>query len=164
MLFLRRTHQLRVHMAHIGHPILGDTMYPIPDEFMDVIRLADEGKATTDVAVVTSEGGSFEVKDSAVAEVAECAEADTPAASSEDSMLELLEPLEGRIILTADDAALTKVPRVHTAFPRLCLHALRLSFAHPVTKAPTTLTALTTDSHMPPMLELPSSQRASSED
>ena len=22
-----RTHQLRVHMAHIGHPILGDTLY-----------------------------------------------------------------------------------------------------------------------------------------
>ena len=23
----RRTHQLRVHMAHIGHPLLGDTRY-----------------------------------------------------------------------------------------------------------------------------------------
>jgi len=22
-----RTHQIRVHMAHIGHPILGDTVY-----------------------------------------------------------------------------------------------------------------------------------------
>ncbi len=30
-----RTHQIRVHMAHIGHPILGDTVYgakkPVPD-------------------------------------------------------------------------------------------------------------------------------------
>lgn len=25
-----RTHQLRVHMAHIGHPILGDTLYASP--------------------------------------------------------------------------------------------------------------------------------------
>lgn len=25
-----RTHQLRVHMAHIGHPILGDTLYGTP--------------------------------------------------------------------------------------------------------------------------------------
>ena len=29
-----RTHQIRVHMAHIGHPILGDTVYgakkPVP--------------------------------------------------------------------------------------------------------------------------------------
>ena len=25
-----RTHQLRVHMAHIGHPILGDTLYGSP--------------------------------------------------------------------------------------------------------------------------------------
>jgi 23S rRNA pseudouridine1911/1915/1917 synthase len=31
-LFLRtgRTHQLRVHLAHIGHPILGDSLYGIP--------------------------------------------------------------------------------------------------------------------------------------
>jgi 23S rRNA-/tRNA-specific pseudouridylate synthase len=26
-----RTHQLRVHMSHIGHPILGDTLYASPD-------------------------------------------------------------------------------------------------------------------------------------
>lgn len=25
-----RTHQLRVHMAHLGHPILGDTLYASP--------------------------------------------------------------------------------------------------------------------------------------
>lgn len=26
-----RTHQLRLHMAHIGHPILGDTLYASPE-------------------------------------------------------------------------------------------------------------------------------------
>ena len=25
-----RTHQIRVHMCHIGHPILGDTLYSLP--------------------------------------------------------------------------------------------------------------------------------------
>ena len=30
-----RTHQLRVHMLHIGHPILGDPLYPIPDHTPD---------------------------------------------------------------------------------------------------------------------------------
>lgn len=28
-----RTHQLRVHMAHIGHPLLGDDLYGGPEEF-----------------------------------------------------------------------------------------------------------------------------------
>ena len=30
-----RTHQLRVHFAHIGHPICGDTLYGHPSEFID---------------------------------------------------------------------------------------------------------------------------------
>ena len=29
-----RTHQLRVHFAHIGHPICGDTLYGYPSEFI----------------------------------------------------------------------------------------------------------------------------------
>lgn len=30
-----RTHQIRVHMSHIGHPLLGDTMYGGSTEFID---------------------------------------------------------------------------------------------------------------------------------
>lgn len=29
-----RTHQLRVHFSHLGHPIVGDTLYGKPDDFM----------------------------------------------------------------------------------------------------------------------------------
>ena len=36
-----RTHQIRVHMAHIGHPILGDTVYgakkPVPGDRKSVV-------------------------------------------------------------------------------------------------------------------------------
>lgn len=30
-----RTHQIRVHMKHIGHPIIGDELYNEPSEFID---------------------------------------------------------------------------------------------------------------------------------
>ena len=148
-------------MAHIGHPILGDTMYPIPQQFMDVISTPAE--TTTLIPTTTT------VAESVVGIQALTGGADDPAVeperktrdtwpTEEEEMLELLQPLEGRIILTTESAPPVRAPRVDTAFPRLCLHALRLSFTHPVTKAPTTLCALTTDSHMvqaPPQLIAP---------
>jgi 23S rRNA-/tRNA-specific pseudouridylate synthase len=30
-----RTHQLRVHFSHIGHPICGDTLYGYPSQFIN---------------------------------------------------------------------------------------------------------------------------------
>lgn len=30
-----RTHQIRVHMAYIGHPIVGDTLYGTKSDFID---------------------------------------------------------------------------------------------------------------------------------
>ena len=35
-----RTHQIRVHFSHIGHPILGDTLYGSPSELIDKLYIA----------------------------------------------------------------------------------------------------------------------------
>lgn len=32
-----RTHQLRVHFSHIGHPIYGDTLYPVREGLLDAL-------------------------------------------------------------------------------------------------------------------------------
>ena len=123
-------------MAHIGHPILGDTLYPIPQPFADVIRTADGAAASTqpqeqEQEGVVGEGG-----------------ASSSSAAEETAMLRLLQPLEGRVVLTVDSAPAEPAPWVHDAFPRLCLHALRLSFTHPTTQQPITLSALSTETHM----------------
>lgn len=41
-----RTHQLRVHFAHIGHPIYGDTLYPVSEERLSaLVRRRETGEA-----------------------------------------------------------------------------------------------------------------------
>ena len=32
-----RTHQIRVHMAHLGHPIVGDTLYGKESSFINIL-------------------------------------------------------------------------------------------------------------------------------
>ncbi len=29
-----RTHQIRVHFSHIGHPLIGDTLYGLPSDLI----------------------------------------------------------------------------------------------------------------------------------
>jgi 23S rRNA-/tRNA-specific pseudouridylate synthase len=129
-------------MAHIGHPILGDTLYPIPQPFVDVIRTAEGAAALA------------QPPEQVVGEVG------VPSSAAEETaMLSLLQPLEGRVVLTVDSVPAEPAPWVHDAFPRLCLHALRLSFTHPTTQQPITLSALSTETHMvqaPPAVVVPS--------
>lgn len=40
-----RTHQLRVHFSHIGHPIYGDTLYPVKKELLEaLVRRRETGE------------------------------------------------------------------------------------------------------------------------
>ena len=161
-------------MAHIGHPILGDTLYPIPEEFQQVIRRETDQAAELDRenAKNTEDSSQSNIVDGAsiaqagvletlpvtAATIASSTAPLSIAATEEAEMLELLDPLENRVILTTKHAPAQPVPRVDTKYPRLCLHALRLSFTHPTTRQPITLSALTTESHMvqaPVSLPLP---------
>lgn len=48
-----RTHQIRVHSAYIGHPILGDTLYGNPSELID--RQALHASKVTFIHPITNE-------------------------------------------------------------------------------------------------------------
>ncbi len=146
-------------MAHIGHPILGDTLYPIPEEFQQAVRDADkadqdkESMKSTDDNRGGADGASLSQQTALpTAATAGLAMPVVPslsiAATEGAEMLELLDPVEGRVILTTEDAPAQPAPRVDSKYPRLCLHALRLSFTHPTSQQPITLSALTTESHM----------------
>ena len=65
-----RSHQLRVHLAHIGNPILGDTLYA-PNDIMSMSpRLCLHAQflkfahpATNEITVIESMGCDFFPKD-----------------------------------------------------------------------------------------------------
>lgn len=100
-----RTHQLRVHMAHIGHPILGDSLYPVPPAVLATL---------TPTASTGSESG------------------------------------EGASVSAAAAPPKFAPTAVQGLYPRLCLHAARLTFRHPTTGQTVTLSALSTVHHQPP--------------
>ena len=105
-------------MAHIGHPILGDSLYPIPEH---VLRTIPQEISTTNNNSSRSSGSS---KDKALCESVNQDETE----GNKSSTSELTVPRINR--------------RVHTAYHRLCLHALHLTFIHPVTHATISLSAL----------------------
>ena len=61
-----RSHQLRVHLAHIGHPIVGDTLYAPPNVILMSPRLCLHAQhlkfkhpATKEVTVISSKKCDF---------------------------------------------------------------------------------------------------------
>jgi 23S rRNA pseudouridine1911/1915/1917 synthase len=55
-----RTHQIRVHLAHIGHPVLGDSLYGRPSELID--RQALHSRRLSFPHPITGEQLSFEAE------------------------------------------------------------------------------------------------------
>lgn len=130
-----RTHQLRVHMAHIGHPILGDSLYPIPAPVLAILQQQqqdqdqDQPQAQTQTQPkLQPEGLHMPLKDSPTL---------SPAASGSSAAP----------TVPAAPAARTSVQGM---YPRLCLHAARLAFRHPVSGTEMTVSALDTVQHQPP--------------
>ncbi|MCK5575862.1 MAG: RluA family pseudouridine synthase [Sphingomonadales bacterium] len=57
-----RTHQLRVHMAEIGHPIIGDGKYGGPESFLGGLVSKKLHLHARSIEVPHPEGGNFKVK------------------------------------------------------------------------------------------------------
>jgi 23S rRNA pseudouridine1911/1915/1917 synthase len=55
-----RTHQLRVHLRHIGHPILGDPLYGIPDPRFPGVSLMLHAKSLRLILPGDQEPRTFE--------------------------------------------------------------------------------------------------------
>lgn len=136
-----------MHMAHIGHPILGDTLYPIPAQYTALTALASAPDLTMGTPAESAEYSS--------SRSAECTEGTV-------DMLEPNSPVStggaesaaaiGAVPeLTAASAPLTAAPRVDRAYPRLCLHALQLTFRHPASGRQVTLAALSTEAAPQPL-------------
>ncbi len=56
-----RTHQIRVHMAHIGHPLLGDSLYGDKESSFDIKRAALHAAHLEFVHPITGKELSFDV-------------------------------------------------------------------------------------------------------
>ncbi|MEW6207372.1 MAG: RluA family pseudouridine synthase [Acidobacteriota bacterium] len=98
-----RTNQLRIHCAHIGHPILGDELY---------------GSGQWSVASGQQPSGAEEMSDR-VDQISEHIDGDD----------------QIRDVSTSPSSSITSSPLHHftSSSSRLCLHAYRLAFHHPLT-------------------------------
>ena len=138
LLLAYRTHQLRVHMAHIGHPILGDSLYPIPEHILRTIQqqpTQSQTQSQTPLPIQSAQRSN---------------EVDTVVVSVSNKTTTNPTDCSGPPHSTAPASAAaaaartveTTTRRVQSAYPRLCLHALHLTFTHPVSKEIMTLSAL----------------------
>lgn len=55
-----RSHQLRVHMQHLGHPIIGDTLYATPEQQQLVSRLCLHAQSLSFIHPRTEQRVNFE--------------------------------------------------------------------------------------------------------
>ena len=139
-------------MAHIGHPILGDTLYPIPAQYTALISASD---LTIGTSLKSADCSSASASASAGAESSANAGL-SPSAHDSGSYSDVdaasAAPAVPAVpVLTAASAPATPTPRVDRAYPRLCLHALQLTFRHPTSHQQITLSALSTEAAPQPM-------------
>lgn len=116
-----RTHQLRVHMSHIGHPILGDLMYG--GRALSELDLMYGGRAPS---------GAIATRDPAAPAADPRGE---PAANTVDpgseSAASAVDP-GGEPAASAVDPRGERSPSLEPLFPHQALHAWRIAFRHPI--------------------------------
>ena len=131
-----RTHQLRVHMAYIGHPILGDSLYPVPEEILSTISPVG-GESLSGTTTISPVGG-VNLQDST-----------TTTATTINPLDNIKIPTLSTVTTKTGSTIGHVKTTVQDLYPRLCLHAAHLSFRHPATNEIIRLSALNTVHHQP---------------
>lgn len=136
-----RTHQLRVHMAYIGHPILGDSLYPVPEEILSTISPVG-GESLSGTTTFSSVEGVSLQDSTTTTTINPIDDINTITITSKIPTLSTVTTKTGSSIGHIKTT-------VQDLYPRLCLHAAHLSFRHPATNEIIRLSALNTVHHQP---------------
>lgn len=138
MLETGRTHQIRVHMKHLGHPLLGDKMYG-PEA--DSPERAGDGSLAGDAATAEAEGAREDAGADCAARGIAHEAVGAERTAREAATAEAGGVHEGTGADCATKEAAYEGAAAAPALARQALHAYRLGFVHPGTRERVEFTA-----------------------
>ena len=129
-----RTHQIRVHLASIGHPVVGDTLYGAPREISPAPNTYLRAKRPADTKATRDRASSDLARELTIKAMGAAAPHRKSSRKGEKENTRSIEKPTRR----SDKAIQTSVPEAGISslpysLPRNFLHAMSIEFTHPVT-------------------------------